>query len=452
MTAREIKDLISDYYKALKYKKALWACVIVFFVLVLYPWSWGSSSAGDWNIQPDLRAINQKITNADSDLPSTARMEQMVLNFLRQWDIKGASVAIAKDGRLVYAKGFGYADVDKGEKMDVYHVMRIASVSKLITAAGIMKLREQGRLKLSDRVFGSEGILSDSLYGTVTDRRMKNITVEHLLRHDAGFSLKNGDPMFCPLDIAKKMEAPSPPDMQTMIRFAVSRGLGNAPGERYSYSNLGYLILSAVIEKVSGRDYESYIKENILRPAGCFDLHIARNFPNEKYPHEVSYYEPSNAKKTLSCDGKRREVLKCEGGNDIRGLLGAGAWVASPVEIARIVCAMDGRNDATPDILKHSSVEYMTKSVRGRMPIGWINTYGAGNWTRSGSFSGTSAMVKRQRNGYTWVFVTNSSSWTGSKFPKKIEELMTRALSTVKSFPARDMFSEDYTPAASKEK
>lgn len=446
MTAREIKDLITDYYKALKYKKALWACVIVFFVLILYPWNRGSSSAGDWNVRPDLRAINQKITNADSDLPSTARMEQMILNFLRQWDIKGASVAIVKDGRLVYAKGFGYADAEKGEKMDVYHVMRIASVSKLITAAGIMKLREQGRLKLSDRVFGPEGILSDSLYGTVTDRRMKNITVEHLLRHDAGFSLKNGDPMFCPLDIARKMDAPSPPDMQTMIRFAVSRGLGNSPGERYSYSNLGYLILSAVIEKVSGRDYESYIKENILRPAGCFDLHIARNFPGEKYPHEVSYYEPSNAEKVLSCDGKGREVLKCEGGNDVRGLLGAGAWVASPVEIARIVCAMDGRNDATPDILKHSSVEYMTKSVRGRMPIGWINTYAAGNWTRSGSFSGTSAMVKRQRNGYTWVFITNSSSWTGSKFPRKIEELMTRALSTVKSFPARDMFSEDYAP------
>ncbi len=447
MTAREIKDLITDYYKALKYKKALWACVIVFFVLILHPWNRDSSSAGDWNVRPDLRAINQKITNADSDLPSTARMEQMILNFLRQWDIKGASVAIAKDGRLVYAKGFGYADVEKGEKMDVYHVMRIASVSKLITAAGIMKLREQGRLKLSDRVFGPDGILSDSLYGIVTDRRMKNITVEHLLRHDAGFSLKNGDPMFCPLDIARKMDAPSPPDMQTMIRFAVSRGLGNSPGERYSYSNLGYLILSAVIEKVSGRDYESYIKENILRPAGCFDLHIAHNSPGEKYPHEVSYYEPSNAEKVLSCDGKGREVLKCEGGNDVRGLLGAGAWVASPVEIARIVCAMDGRNDATPDILKHSSVEYMTKSVRGRMPIGWINTYAAGNWTRSGSFSGTSAMVKRQRNGYTWVFITNSSSWTGSKFPRKIEELMTRALSTVKSFPARDMFSEDYVPA-----
>lgn len=126
----------------------------------------------------------------------------------------------------------------------------------------------------------------------------------------------------------------------------------------------------------------------------------------------------------------------------MRGLWGAGAWVASAVEIARVVSAMDGRNDATPDVLKHASVEYMTANVRGRMPIGWINTYGTGNWTRSGSFAGTSAMVKRQRNGYNWVLVTNTSSWMGSKFPKKIEELMTRALSTVKAFPSRDLFSE----------
>mgnify|MGYP002562992277 CR=1 FL=1 len=77
-----------------------------------------------------------------------------------------------------------------------------------------------------------------------------------------------------------------------------------------------------------------------------------------------------------------------------------------------------------------------------------VNTFGKGNWTRSGSFAGTSAMIKRQSDGYTWVFITNTSSWTGSKFPKKIEDLMRRALSTVKAFPQRDMFSPDYVPVS----
>ena len=448
MTLEEVKYSIVDRYRALKYKKAFWGCVAVFFLLVWHPWNRTGGDPYRWGDTPDLRAVNHRLTNADSDFPAVLRMDKTIEAFLRQWDIKGASVAVVKDGRLVYAKGFGYADVEKGEPMQVRHVLRMASVSKLVTAAGIMKLREQGLLKLTDRVFGSDGILPDSLYGTPADKRMERITVEHLLRHDAGFSLRNGDPMFYPLEIAKKMNVSPPPDARTMIRFALSRGLGNAPGERYSYSNLGYLILSEVIARASGRDYESYIQENILRPAGCYDWHLARNFPKEKYPHEVTYYEPSNATQVAPCDGSSRSVLKCRGGNDVRGLLGAGAWVASAVEIARVVSALDGRNDATPDILRSASVEYMTSNVRGRMPIGWINTYGAGNWTRSGSFAGTSAMVKRQRNGYTWVFVANTSSWTGAKFPKKIEDMMTRALLTVKSFPSHDLFSSDYVPVS----
>lgn len=451
MTARDIRDFIGDRYRALRYKKAFWVSFALFFLILILSWATTSPREDvpeDVKQTPDLRAVNQKISNADSDLPATRKMEKLIRDFLRKWEIQGASVAIVKDGRLVYARGFGWADAEKGDSMEVSHVLRVASVSKLFTAAAIMKLREEGRLSLSDRVFGPEGILPDSLYGTPKDKRMERITVEHLLRHEAGFSLAAGDPMFYPLDIARKMEVAPPPDKNTMIRFALSRRLGSAPGQRYSYSNLGYLILTEVIERVSGRDYESYVKEVIFRPAGCYDIHLAHNFPEQKYPHEVSYYEPSNAELSLACDGSGRSVFKSRGGNDVRGLLGAGAWVASAVEVARVVSAMDGRNDATPDILKYSSVDYMTRNVRGRMPIGWINTFGKGNWTRSGSFAGTSAMIKRQSDGYTWVFITNTSSWTGSKFPKKIEDLMRRALSTVKAFPQRDMFSPDYVPVS----
>jgi len=126
------------------------------------------------------------------------------------------------------------------------------------------------------------------------------------------------------LDIARKMEVAPPPDKKTMIRFALSRRLGSAPGQRYSYSNLGYLILTEVIERASGRDYESYVKEVIFRPAGCYDIHLAHNFPEQKYPHEVSYYEPSNAELSLACDGSGRSVFKSRGGNDVRGLLVGG--------------------------------------------------------------------------------------------------------------------------------
>ena len=141
-----------------------------------------------------------------------------------QWEIKGASLAIMKDGKLIYSKGYGYADEENEVKTDVNHIFRIASVSKLITAAGIMKLVENGTLSLDDKVFGEEGILNDTtLYAPVKDKRMNHITVENLLRHQGGFTNRAGDPMFCPIDIAEKMNVPAPADLNTIIKFVLSK-------------------------------------------------------------------------------------------------------------------------------------------------------------------------------------------------------------------------------------
>ena len=83
---------------------------------------------------------------------------------MKKWTIEGASVAIAKDGKLVYARGFGYADTAAGIETQPYSKFRIASISKLVTAVAIMKLQEEGKLSLDDKVFGPEGILNDSCY------------------------------------------------------------------------------------------------------------------------------------------------------------------------------------------------------------------------------------------------------------------------------------------------
>ena len=93
-------------------------------------------------------------------------------------------------------------------------------------------------------------------------------------------------------------------------------------------------------------------------------MHMAYNTSDRKYPHEARYYEPENEKTIPSCDGSGQNVPKSDGGNDVRGLLGAGGWVGSPAEIARFVCAIDGLG-GTDDILKPSSVQQMTKKCTG---------------------------------------------------------------------------------------
>lgn len=229
--------------------------IILFFLVISFrPWN---SFTKEIQVETDsvpqdtlAVAVHDLFTNEYSDLVETKRLDQTIERFMNQWEIKGASLAIMKDGKLIYSKGYGYADEENEVKTDVNHIFRIASVSKLITAAGIMKLVENGTLSLDDKVFGKEGILNDTtLYAPIKDKRVNDITVENLLRHQGGFTNRAGDPMFCPVDIAEKMNVPAPADLNTIIKFVLSRRLGFTPGTSTCYSNIGYGILSKVIEK-----------------------------------------------------------------------------------------------------------------------------------------------------------------------------------------------------------
>lgn len=427
--------------------------LIAVIALIIFVKPWDISIAGvnksakqDSTLIPPLSElplallpVNQVTNNSDSDLPETQRFDRIIEQFMNKWEIKGASFALMKDNRLIYCKGYGLADAEAQIPTDVKHVFRVASVSKLITAVGIMKLVEERKLRLNDQVFGEQGILNDSCFLNIKDPRSKKITVEQLLRHQGGYSITYGDPMFCPLDIARKMNVEAPVDLNTMIQFVLSRTLGYTPGEGTRYSNIGYGILSKVIEKVTGKGYEEYIRKQILKPAGCSDMFLGHNLDADHFPNEVKYYEVSNAELIPACDGSGKMVYRSNGGNNIEELYGAGGWVASPAELLRFLAAIDG-NPEVKDILRPETIRYMTQSMPNTMPIGWIETNTDGEWTRTGTLAGTSALMKKQRDGYSWIFVTNTSSWKGSRFPHYINAMMQNAMSTVSHWPERNLF------------
>lgn len=430
-----------------KNRKTAGRTIILTVLLAVALFVWGGPSKNTDDVATETETeeadfpvpINQLLDNQLSNIEETKKLDSQIEKFLTKWEIKGASFAVMKDEKLIYAKGYGWADLENLEATDVKHIMRVASVSKLITAAGIMKLCENGSLSLSDKVFGESGILNDSIFSKISDRRMKNITVEHLLRHQGGFTLRRGDPLFSIASIMKWEKWDTPPDMDRMIQYVLSQKLGYAPGNGTRYSNVGYLILSKVIEKVSGMPYETFIQKNILHPAGCYDFHIAGNTPEERYENEVKYYEPSNEPLVESYDGSGRMVRRCYGGNDIEGLAGAGAWVASPTELLKFIAAIDGRPNV-PDILSAESINKMTESSASELPIGWSKT-NSSYWSRTGSLSGTSAMIKYQADGYAWVFITNTSSWKGAKFPNYIDLMVRNAKNKVEEWPERDLFN-----------
>ena len=388
----------------------------------------------------EIVGLNKRITNDLSEFKESEYLSRQFEYFLRRWDMTGMSVAIVKDEKLVYAHGFGYSDKEKNETVTPGNVFRLASVSKLITAIAILKLVENKKLSLDSKVFGENAILNDSILIKAKDKHLKTITVRHLLAHSAGWSQRYGDPAFNSLSIAQKQNDPPPATIQTYYKYIATRNLHFKPGSSTSYSNMGYMFLGEVISKVSGMPYEEYIQEEILIPNGIVDMHIGASLENGRLPNEVKYYEQKDSPLIASFDGSGQMVRKTYGGNPIELLGPAGGWVASSIELAKLLVLVDGYKKVE-DIIPARLLREMTNDERTRGPLGWLRVNKDGTWYRTGSMAGTSAMIKRGNKNISWVVLFNSSSWKGSTFSNEINSLMNKVVGRVKNWPDQDLFN-----------
>ena len=384
--------------------------------------------------------LNVMLDNSMSEFPELKGLDRKMNAYLRRWQIKGASLAITRNDSLVYAKGYGWADEEKGELMQPGHILRMASVSKLITATGIMVLQDRGLLSIKDTVFGPSGILCDSLFNSVIkDRNHHKITVEHLLRHQGGFYR---DPLFSSRDVKHQMQLDCPPCKEDFYRLVLSRRLRFQPGSWQKYSNFGYLLLSEIIEKVSGKPYEQFIREDVLAPAGCYDMHIAGNYYEDKYPNEVRYYTHEGDGKFIEDYSDNGQMVeRCYGGNNVPLLSGAGAWCGSPAEISRLVASIDGSPEV-PDIISTKSFEQMIEYFdKETFSLGWNDTTPEKGWSRTGTLSGTSALVKRFPDGECWILITNTSTYKGPGQARHTDALFKQCRELYSSkLPKRNLF------------
>ncbi len=387
----------------------------------------------------DDDGLNFKITNNLSEFKESKVIEKQANEFIRQWSLAGMTMSIVKNGKLVYAQGFGYADVETKQPVTPGQLFRIASVSKLITAVAIMKLVEHKSISLDSKVFGPNGILKDSVFDTVKDPRIYNITVRHLLAHAGGWSMRYGDMAFNSLLVLELNGEKGSATIDSYSRFVSSRKLHFDPGTRSSYSNMGYMFLTKVIESVSGQNYEKYVRNEVLKPIGITDMHIGRSYLSDRRFNEVKYYESDDNQLVSSFDGSGRMVPKAYGGNPIELLGPAGGWIASSVELAKLMVMVDGFKNV-PDMLPNNLISQMVENKFFRGPLGWKTVKDNGDWIRTGSMAGTSAIMKRQSNGFSWVVVINSSSWKGPKLPYYANYMMGKIEHSVKNWPKHDLF------------
>ncbi|MFL5488681.1 MAG: serine hydrolase domain-containing protein [Gemmatimonadaceae bacterium] len=373
-------------------------------------------------------------------------------NMMRTYGIPGGAVALVRDGKLFYARGFGYADLENKTPVEPDALFRIASVSKPITSAAIMTLVQEGKLKLDDRVAPFIAYLTPAPGATV-DPRWEQITIRHLLNHTAGWDRDKPNGGFDPIDrpaiAAAAVNAPAPASSETLIRYMKGMPLDFNPGEAHVYSNFGYIILGRVIERVSGMPYEQYVRARVLQPVGANRTQQGKSRMSGALPEEVKYYMPGaslNFPMVQSVFPGGGIVPLNYGGYHLEAGDASGAWVSSTIDLLRFVNGVDGRPNP-PDILSPEIVSEMTgsgaTSCNGSCyyAAGWVvRPVGSGaTWWHGGDLPGTKSMLVRSYYNISWVALFNAGA--PPKFNGELDAALWDALAGVTSFPTQDLFA-----------
>ena len=335
-------------------------------------------------------------------------------DFMSKYNVPGASLAVSKNGKLVYIKGYGVADKSTGEVVTTAHRFRLASVSKTYTGASILKLAQDGKLSLDDKVFGEGGILGTE-YGTPPyNKNVSAMTVRHLLTNTTGSwgGATGGDVID---------QNPSYSTKQFLDWVLNTRTNPKAPGTFYDYSNVGFWIAGRVIEKVSGKSYINFVKEVLLAGTGATQTDLAGKTQADKKANEVSYYGQGNdAQYVYNIAFPRRDS--------------DGGLIATPADVLRFITAIDGF-PTRPDLLNSASISDFIKgpSFNPSYACG-IGIWKEENvWYNYGSLPGTRSGFMRHGNGKCVAIILNTRADPSANDAPFLNALQALMLDVVKN-------------------
>jgi CubicO group peptidase (beta-lactamase class C family) len=246
----------------------------VFFTLILVATS--SFAQRQWTVTgEEVRAF--------------AAIDDMIRSRMVLHDIRASSVAITKDGRLVYARGYTW-DRPGVEPVQPTSLFRTGSIAKSITSIAIHQLIEDGLLSYDTKVAEVLGLQPPR--GKSSDPWLDLVTVDHLLTHTVGWDKEDGgiDPMvFKDLWIALSLGVFPPPTRHEIATFMAGEPFQFYPGTRWAYCNFGYLLLQMLAEKVTGVDFPEYVHDNVFRAVGVGRARMAHTHRGYLAPTERDY-------------------------------------------------------------------------------------------------------------------------------------------------------------------
>jgi len=360
--------------------------------------------------------------------PQLDKVDRMMAEILARHNVPGAGVAIAYHGRLVVARGYGWADIERRKPVEPETLFGLASISKSIVTVTVLKLVDQGRLKLDDRVFD---LLGDPKAppGKSVDPRLKQVTVRMLLHHAGGWDRdKSGDPYeFSPRMIERALKVKPPVTVDQLICYMNGKPLDFEPGTQEHYSNYGFMLAGRVIQQVAGQPYVEATNRITFAPMGIRQIEMAVT----RHEGADSFYLPGEAKRYFL--GEAKSLPGGTGGMTVA----AGGWCGSAVALAQFLTALDGTRTRTPFLDERTTRQMLAKPepplhirpTGSWFGLGWDTVREIPDWPhgeglaygKDGGVNGISTWFEHLPGGIDWVVLFNGSN-PDTPEPKKPEK------------------------------
>jgi len=357
------------------------------------------------------------------DAQRLARIDKLFQQYVDSQWIAGATAIVAKGGKIVYHKAFGYTNAATKIPMKVESIFRIASQTKAITSVGVMILLEEGKLLLDDPVsrylpeFAKPVVLdkfqaADSSYTTLPAKR--EITIRHLLTHTSGLGYAQigsaeMNAIYAKADITAGIGVAPGRLLATDMKKLARLPLVHHPGEKYTYG-LNTDVLGYLIEVVSGQSLDRFLKERIFDPIGMRDTWFY--LPAEKQSRLVTLHTENEQKKVIPAGEaiQRNGAWLSDYPNSKGTYFSGGAGLSSTaydyaifMEMLRNGGIYNGRR-----ILSKNSVDMMTQNQIGEIDRGPYEKFGLGFGIITEAGSGRLGL---SAGSYSWGGAFSSTYW-----------------------------------------
>jgi CubicO group peptidase (beta-lactamase class C family) len=334
--------------------------------------------------------LHREWTVTGTAVPALAGFDHAMQTFMQANGVRAAQLAIAKDGVTKFSRAYTWAEAGYRIAQPSDRFL-LASCSKMFLEAAVQALYDAEKLKSDTKVYPLLG------FSHPADPRSDTITIQQLLDHMGGYNddppAKGGsgfDPTYSMRQIALDLNLGHPVTKLDVARYMYGRMLDLDPGTVYHYSNFGYLLASAVVEKVTGVDYFDYVKTTLLRPANITEVQVISTLASGRTNNEAITEDEGLGQSPLHLSSQLLVPAVYGGDGEIKEVGAA--------------CAGTG-----------ASAQALTQFIH--LHAVWGNGPRAAGFARAGSTPGASSLAVSRGDGVDWAYVINTRDWPPSTSP-----------------------------------